>query len=181
MNIEILNLNETNLMDFPEWDNYPFSCKYCLYWEFPEEFQNIVKLDKEILLQKKFNWIQNINNIFGNCGKIVYIDGKPIGYSQYAPPKLLPVILSYQLKPDDDAIFISCLYIVKKEFQRSNIGTHLLFEIIEDLRNRKFKAIETFANKISSNNPSGPMQFYLKNGFYISKDDKHFPLMRFEL
>jgi len=37
MKIELVNLIEENLRDAPEWGSYPFSCKYCIYWEFSEE------------------------------------------------------------------------------------------------------------------------------------------------
>lgn len=35
--IEIVDLTEQNLVAAPEWPSHPFSCKFCLYWEFPEE------------------------------------------------------------------------------------------------------------------------------------------------
>jgi GNAT superfamily N-acetyltransferase len=181
MKIDILNLNEENLLYIPEENSYPFSCKYCLYWEFPQEFLSFKHAKKEVLLGKKINWLHNTIRLFGNCGLVAYIDGKIVGYAQYAPSKLLPASLSYQKQPDDDAIFISCLFIAKKQFQRAGIGSKLLLAIIDDLRKRKIKAIETFASKNSSNNPSGPIEFYLKNGFYSCKDDKDFSLMRLEI
>jgi hypothetical protein len=49
------------------------------------------------------------------------------------------------------------------------------------LRKRGVKAVETFARKNNPNNPSGPVEFYLKNGFRVLRDDPEFPLMRLEL
>lgn len=57
----------------------------------------------------------------------------------------------------------------------------LLKTIIEDLMKRRFKAVETFAGRNNYDNPSGPVEFYLKNGFRIFKDDKEFPLVRLDL
>ncbi len=37
MRVEIVSLTEENLVEAPEWDEHPFSCKYCIYWESPEE------------------------------------------------------------------------------------------------------------------------------------------------
>lgn len=53
MKIEIINLTEENLKDAPEWSGHPFSCKYCIRWEFPEECTNSTKEEKEDMIQKK--------------------------------------------------------------------------------------------------------------------------------
>ncbi len=47
MEIKISNLTYENLSDAPEFNSYPFSCKYCLYWEFPEEFIESKKEGRE--------------------------------------------------------------------------------------------------------------------------------------
>jgi hypothetical protein len=41
MRVEIVDLTGDNLRDAPEFSGYPFSCKYCLYWECPEEFKDL--------------------------------------------------------------------------------------------------------------------------------------------
>jgi len=58
----------------------------------------------------------------------------------------------------------------------------LLESIILDLKKRGFKAIETFARKGASNNPSGPVKLYFKKGFRIKDEtNPEFPLVRLEL
>ena len=175
MEIEILDLTEENLRDAP-------GCKYCIYWEFPEECIDPAKKKKEDLIQKKLEWLRDTNRLFSNCGKILYVDGKAVGYAQYAPHKFLPRVADYPAgPPSKDAVLISCLFIPHKEFRRSGLGSKLLQSIIDDLRSRGIKTCETFARKGNPNNPSGPVEFYLKNGFIIYNDDDEFPLMRLEL
>ncbi|MEO0093360.1 MAG: GNAT family N-acetyltransferase [candidate division WOR-3 bacterium] len=181
MNIEILPLTEENLKDAPEWNSHPFSCKYCIYWEFPEECLDPMKEKKEVMFQKKLSWIQKAKRILGNCGLIAYLEGKPIGYAQYAFSKLLPNSKNYPVKPNDDAVLISCLFIPKPKLRRQGIGSRMLQFIINELKNSGVNALETFARKDKPDNPSGPVDFYLKNGFIIYKDDATFPLMRLEL
>jgi len=176
MNIEIVNLTGENLKDAP------VCCKYCLYWEFPDECIEPAKEQKKDVMRKKLEWLRSVNNEFGNCGKIVYVDGKSIGYAQYAPPRYLPNSLSYDSgPPSDNAVLISCLFILQKDFRKLKLGSKLLHNIIDELRKRGIKAVETFARKRNPENPSGPVEFYLKNGFRIDKDDKEFPLMRLDL
>lgn len=180
MRIEIADLTEDNLRDAPEWDSSPYSCKYCIYWEFLEECADLS--EKKENLQKKSGWLQNVNRVFGACGKIVYVDGTPVGYTQYAPPALLPGSAHYPSgPPDKDAVLISCLFIPQKKYRHMGLGSQLLSNIINDLRKKGVKAVETFARKGNPNNPSGPAEFYIKNGFAIHKDDTEYPLMKLVL
>ncbi len=182
MKIKILNLTKENLKDTPEWKNHPFSCKYCIYWEFPELCIDPLKEEKQEMFLKKLQWLQKTHKIFGNCGKIAYISNKAVAYAQYAPPELLPNSKNYQAgPPNKDAVLISCLFIPQKEFQHLGIGSQVLQNIIHELKERKIKAIETFARKNNPANPSGPVAFYLKNRFKIIKDDVEFPLLRLAL
>lgn len=182
MNIEIVNLTEENLMDAPEWPAHPFSCKYCIYWEYSEEPADAKAQRKEEMLSRKLLWLRRTLKEFGNCGKLLYADGKGIGYAQYAPAVHLPNAAEYDSgPPTDDAVLIACLFIAQKPYGRSGLGRRLLHSIIDDLRTRGVRAIETFARKGDPENPSGPAQFYLRNGFRILRDDREFPLMRLDL
>jgi len=171
MKIKIFNLGEKNLKDIPEY------CKYCIYWEFPCN----KKEKKEDMFKMKLKWFKNTKKRFGNCGKLIYVDNKCVGYSQYAPPEFLPNSKNYSITPSKDAVLISCLFIPQKEFRNLGLGTLLLKSITDEMEKRKIKTIETFARKDNPENPSGPVEFYLKNRFKIYKDDKEFPLMRLDL
>ncbi|MGB9718362.1 MAG: GNAT family N-acetyltransferase [Thermoproteota archaeon] len=182
MRVEIVSLTDENLVEAPEWGEHPFSCKYCLYWELPEECLDPSRESREDMLARKLNWLRRVRKAFGDCGKIVYVDGKPVGYAQYAPPRMLSLSAEYSSgPPSGDAMLISCLFIAQKEYRGRGLGKQLLQSIIEDLRKRGVKAVETFARRSNPNNPSGPVEFYLKNGFKIHRDDSEYPLMRFEL
>ena len=180
MKIEIVDLTEKNLKDTPEWESPPFSCRYCIYWEFAVGFIEPAK-EKNDIMKKKLRWLKNTREVFGSCGKILYVNRKPSGYAQYAPSTLLPNSANYPSLPSNDAVLIACLFIVNKDLRRRGLGSYLLKSIIDDLRIRRVKAAETFARKGSPENPSGPVEFYLRNGFRIYKDDLEFPLMRLDL
>lgn len=78
-------------------------------------------------------------------------------------------------------MLISCLFISERWLRRQTIGGKLLHSIIDDLKDREIKVVETFARKSNANNPSGPVEFYLRNGFEIYRSDPEFPLMRLGL
>ncbi len=65
---------------------------------------------------------------------------------QYAPAKYFPNVSSYPSgPPSGDAIFIACLYVPSKDHRRKGYGTIMLKNLLEEFRERGFKAVETFA------------------------------------
>ncbi len=179
--VVIKDLTQHNLKDTPEWSQHPFSCRYCTYWEFPEECVDPGKDVREEMWKKKLEWLQNTRRDFGNCGKLLYVNGTPAGYAQYAPAKFLPNSVNYVCgPPSDDAVLISCLFICRKDFRGRGLGSLLLKNILDALGKREIRAVETFARRGKANNPSGPVEFYLKNGFRIHENASEFPLMRLE-
>lgn len=181
MKIEIKDLTQENLRDAAQWKEYSFSCKFCIYWEFPSQCTDPSKEIREEVFKKKLEWFRKTSQAFGNCGKLAWIDSRCVGYAQYAPKAFLPNSLEYSAgPPSDDAALISCLFIPDKEMRGLGIGSLLLKAVIDELKNRGIKAVETLARKGNSNNPSGPVEFYLMHGFKIRRDDPEFPLMRLE-
>ncbi|MFQ6064805.1 MAG: GNAT family N-acetyltransferase [Candidatus Bathyarchaeia archaeon] len=179
MKVAIKSITQENLDDIPE------PCRVCLYWEFPEEFEKLQQKSR-LAEEKKREWFIETLKGFGDCGKIVYLDEVPVGYAQYAPLSCLPQASSYKTKRlqglEEGTVFLSCLYVSNEKHRGKGMGMKLLKSIITDLRDRGFKAVEAFARRGSSNNPSGPVELYLKSGFRIEDEtDPEFPLVRLEL
>lgn len=181
MKIKVAYITEHNLKDLPEWTSFPYSCKYCLYWQSPYEFKVRNKSEVKKSMDKKLQWLKHVKSEFGGCAIVIHVDKKPIGFAQYAPPKFFPNVIHYPNLPSPDAAFISCLFIFGKKYKGQGFGTVLLNAVLEDLEKRHIKAVETIARKNSPENPSGPVELYLKNEFSIYEDDKEFPLLRLEL
>ena len=161
MNVQIVDISMRNLEDIPS------PCRSCIYWEFPDLFGKVGSA--EAFFHKK-NWFIKALSEFGVCGKILYIDEEPSGYAQFAPYYMLPQTRAYSYyQGRDDALFLSCLFICKAEYRGIGLGSRLLKSIIFDLKARGFSRIETIARRGSTNNPSGPLEFYLKNGFEIKR------------
>lgn len=181
MQLKIVDLTSENLLDTPEWQAYPYSCKYCLYWEFPEEPRDPPEESKLFYFQKKQSWLQQTSQSWGTCGKLLYMEGKSKGYAQYAPARYFPNALNYPAGlPGDDAVLITCLFLPGKETHLKGLGSQLLQSILESLKERGVRAVETFARKGNSENPSGPVEFYLAQGFKIYKEDQDYPLLRLD-
>lgn len=184
MKSAINDITELNLNDIPR------KCSHCLYWSVPEETEKTAlktsEVNQESTQKKKKQWILQTLREFGTCGKILYCNEVPRGYAEYGSSDRFPQIREYKSKPigkkDEGVVFLSCLYITDENLRRKGFGERLLDNIIAGLKERGFKAVETYARSGSSNNPSGPVELYLKRGFYV-KDDSNpeFPIVRLDL
>jgi len=132
--------------------------------------------------KQKLEWFSKVEKEFGNCIGIAYQDGVPTGFFQYAPAKFFARVKEYiSGQPSEDAVFLACLHITDEEARGKGFGTLILKDLVAELKKRGIKAIETYARRSSENNPSGPLRFYLKNGFKVDNEKDDFPLARLEL
>jgi len=108
-----------------------------------------------------------VKKTFGSCGEILYVDDQGVAYRQFAPPRYIANIKEYEkfIAPaDEDNVVITCLY-VKEGYRGRGFGKILLKCVIEEIRKRGFRIVETYVRDDSSNNPSGPTRLYLDYGF----------------
>lgn len=178
MKVLIRDITLENVKDIPT------PCKTCLYWENPTfQGKQLTPAEKAKNEAEKAAWFLKTLKDFGNCGKILYVDNKPVGYAQYSTASRFPNTQEYGAKklgkPEENVAFISCLYITDENSRGKGSGKKLLDEALFDLKKRGFRAVETFARKGSTNNPSGPVELYLKKGFHVKeKIDPDFALVR---
>ncbi|MBX5327142.1 MAG: GNAT family N-acetyltransferase [Candidatus Bathyarchaeia archaeon] len=173
--LKLVAVNRKNFKDMPK------ECKRCFYWQTMDKFTG--KNLREEKEKKRLEWFIRMKLETGcSGGFIAYQDNTAVGFVQCAPAKYFPNVKEYPSGlPSEDAAFLACLYVPNKENQRKGVGTLILKTGIKQLRQQEFKAVETFARKTSPENPSGPLGFYLKNGFKIKSDDEDFPLVRLAL
>jgi ribosomal protein S18 acetylase RimI-like enzyme len=175
--LRIVDITGAHYGDIPDDYFSHSSCKSCLFWENGNASEPQTTEEREA---EKRRWFNSINLVFGPSGKIAYQDGVVVGWAQYAPASCFPKVSTYYAYPSEDAYLITCLA-VKPEYRHRGIGEFLLKAVIEDLRARGLKAVETFARKGSPSNPSGPVELYLKAGFKTKTEDEFLPLLRLEL
>lgn len=149
-------------------------CVTCARWE---RSSDVNPADAQRIKEER---LRRIIKVWGECGKIVFVDGVALAYAQYGPAKFLPGAQRFTAGPvSDDAIFLACLNVVP-EARGKGLGRVLLQSIEANLVKRRVKALETYAARGHAY-PPGPIEFYLQNGFHIVRDDPYFPLMRLEL
>jgi ribosomal protein S18 acetylase RimI-like enzyme len=87
-------------------------------------------------------------------------------------------ISEYQCgEASEDSLFVACLYIVPAA-QRQGIGKRLLANTEEEAGREGFSAVETIVRKDNTDNPSGPLPFWSKNGYTIMLGQGEYALVK---
>ena len=173
-------VSEHNMKDLPAFRLPPYGCQYCAYWELADDSDE--KMSKKQAQEVKSDWFRRVSKEFGDCATVAYLNNEVVGYSQFASPRFFPGTRKYLSGPiDEDSVFLACLYIPRRELRRKGVGKSLLEFVLSNLRRRGYTVIETYARKVSGNNPAGPLEFYLKEGFSVARERDDFPLVKKKL
>ncbi len=155
---KIAALSPANLADIPE------PCGNCRQWDL--ETRGIVNR----LLRE-----------WGPCGFLAYEDKRPVGFTIFGPPAFFPKSGLFAAGPiSSDAIFIACVF-VEPNFRMSGLGKRLVQALAKEGHRREFIALEAFAGRDADRPPAVPVDFFLKEGFFVLRDDRRHPLVRLEI
>jgi len=129
-------------------------------------------------------WVGAVRSEWGDCGRIAYENGEPLGFVRYAPPRYFPQ--SYSMPsgaPDDDAVLIACLH-VEPDVRDAGLGKVLLEAALRDLVSRGERAVEAYGATALADRERSPLmtvEFLLKQGFTVVRPHPLMPRMRLEL
>jgi hypothetical protein len=112
----------------------PPVCHDCIWWQ----TRGGRSTDKE-------RWIEKAETAWGPWGTVYYdTDGRVLGSMQYGPAELFPRAAELPAgPPSDDAVLVTCAYLV--EASSPWVMQSLFLAAIGDARDRRAKALETFA------------------------------------
>jgi GNAT superfamily N-acetyltransferase len=180
MTLEIVEATEEHVRRLFDWSaarrGQDCGCQFCLYWEEPDRSRWPADMVERLRLKQE--WFRRVTSQVSACGLLAFSEGELVGYAQFAAPRYLPTTAGYTCgPPDEDALFVSCLYVHRR--RREGIGSALLAAVLEHAQVRG-AAVESFASKGSENNPSGPLEFWLAHGFRVVREDERFALVRRE-
>lgn len=163
-------------------DELPGLCACCALWEggslaSPECGE---AADRERLV----GWIAMVRSEWGDCGRVAFEDGEPLGLVKYAPPRYFPGLADMPAGlPSDDAVLVACLR-VAGDARHAGLGKVLLQAALRDLTSRGEKVVEAYASADPLDREDSPLmsvEFLLRQGFTVSRPHPRFPLMRLEL
>jgi GNAT superfamily N-acetyltransferase len=160
----------------------PDPCSTCAFWELGgRRSATCETVSQRAQLE---DWVENVRADWGECGRVAYENGEPLGFVKYAPPRYFPQVISMPSgPPDNDAVLIACLHVIS-DSRDVGLGKVLLQATLRDLVSRGEKAVEAYAATAAVERERTPLmtvEFLLRQGFSVARPHPVYPIMRLEL
>jgi GNAT superfamily N-acetyltransferase len=175
MGRQLVPLTLDNLPDLPG------RCRACVFWELdPVSGEAAARAGRPEA--EKEAWISAVLLEWGSCGRVVYVDEKPVGFVLYAPPAYVPRSLAFPTSPvSPDAVQLMTAWL-KPGFQGQGLGRVIVQTVAKDLLRRGFRAIEAFGDARWTEPACViPAEHLLSVGFKTVRPHHLYPRMRLEL
>lgn len=160
-------------------------CRTCLFWE--REPVHRDGLSPAERAREKEAWVSEVLREWGSCGRVVVVDGQPVGYLVYAPAAFVPGAAAFPTAPvSADAVLLTTAWI-RPDHAGGGLGRLLVQGMARDLVAREgVRAVEAFA-RIGPTPPGGhsecvvPADFLARVGFKTHRAHPRTPRMRMEM
>ncbi|GGO49072.1 Acetyltransferase (GNAT) family protein [Streptomyces sp. WMMB 714] len=175
MGRQLVPLTLDNLPDLPR------RCRACVFWELdPVSGEAAARAGRPGV--EKEAWISAVLLEWGSCGRVVYVDEKPVGYVLYAPPAYVPGSLAFPTSPvAPDAVQLMTAWL-SPSHRGQGLGRVIVQTVAKDLLRRGFKAIEAFGDARWTEPACViPADHLLAVGFKTVRPHHSYPRMRLEL
>ena len=154
-------------------------CRSCLFWERdPVRRERIADPAAE-----KDAWVSEVLREWGSCGRVVLVDGVPVGYLVYAPEAFVPGAAAFPTAPvSPDAVLLTTAY-VDPAHRGGGLGRMLVQGMARDLiRRGGTGAIEAYGDlRGRSGRCLLPADFLGGVGFKTHRPHPATPRMRMDL
>ena len=136
---------------------------------------------------RKLALLDRGRRVFGSYAKVLIADGRPAAFCQFGPLSAYPragrLRELYPQLPDSPLPAVITCIATTAEARDEGLARHLVEEVVRDLGERGFAAIEAYPDlTLSENETSGATPaFWQALGFVTAVDDERYPVMRREL
>lgn len=160
-------------------------CRSCLFWE--REPVHRDGLSPAERARDKEVWVSEVLREWGSCGRVVLVDGAPVGYLVYAPAAFVPGAAAFPTAPvSADAVLLTTAWI-RPDHAGGGLGRLLVQGMARDLVGRDgIRAVEAFA-RTGPVSPGAhaecvvPADFLARVGFKTHRPHPRTPRMRMEM
>ncbi len=163
-------------------ERLPRPCAGCVFWESSQRAEARCGAFSDADSLKE--WIRDVSEAWGECGKVAMEDGEALGFVKYAPPgHFLQTAHMPAGPPSSDAVLLACIHVVPEARQRG-LGKVLMQAALRDLTARGERAVEAYgvAGRIDyTSSPMVGVEFLLRMGFQVQRPHPDMPLMRLDL
>jgi hypothetical protein len=167
-------------------EDLPRRCRQCVFWELDPVSAERACANGDPGFEKEA-WVSQTLLEWGSCGKLVYVDGMPAGFTLYSPPAYVPRSMAFPTSPiSADAVLLMSAHVVPA-FAAGGLGRMLIQGVARDVSKRGIRAIEAFGDAKFGDEPDeisgclAPADFFLAVGFKTVRPHPRFPRVRLEL
>jgi GNAT superfamily N-acetyltransferase len=160
-------------------DDLPLRCRGCVFWELsPTDRALAVEHDPEF---EKEAWCSTLSLDWGSCGKVAYLDGRPVGFALAGPLEAFPRAAFFPARVSKDALFLAVANVLPEAYGRG-VGKALIQSVVKESKDRGKRAVECFADRAwLGPDCMLPADFCERVGFKVKREHPRFPLMRIDL
>src|SRR5690349_13821241 len=85
-------------------------CRSCLFWERDPVVRQRLEADERAC--EKDVWVSEVLREWGSCGRVVVVDGEPVGHLVYAPAAYVPGQAAFPTAPvSADAVLLTTIWV----------------------------------------------------------------------
>lgn len=157
----------------------PARCRACVFWEMGPAARADA-FDQDPAFEKEA-WCSEVGLLAGACGKVVYVDGRPVGFALYGTPDVFPGATAFPARISKDALLLATLT-VEPEVRGAGVARLLVQAALKDAKARGKRAVEAFGDR-RWNHPACvmPAVFLETVGFTVKREHPRYPLMRLDV
>jgi hypothetical protein len=167
-------------------EDLPRRCRQCVFWELDPVSAERACANGDPGLEKEA-WVSQTLLEWGSCGKLIYVDGMPAGFTLFSPPAYVPRSMAFPTSPiSADAVLLMSAHVVPS-FAGGGLGRMLIQGVARDVVKRGIRAIEAFGDAKFGDEVDeisgclAPAEFFLAVGFKTVRPHPRFPRVRLEL
>jgi len=156
-----------------------------LFWELDPVRRRAVPQDRRAA--EKEAWVSEVLRDWGSCGRVVCVDGRPVGIAIYVPEAYAPGAAAYPTAPiSPDALLLTTVW-VDPAYRGAGLGRMLIQGMARDLVSRGgIGAVEAYADRgplsaVAGERCAPPEGFLAHVGFRTRRSHPAAPRLRMEL
>lgn len=160
-------------------------CRTCLFWELDPVRRG--RLSGEELAEEKDAWLSWVLRDWGSCGRVVLVDGNPVGYLLYVPEAFVPGAAAFPTAPvSPDAVLLTTAW-VHPDHRGGGLGRMLVQGMARDLVQRGgIAAVEAYGDTgplsgLHAPRCAAPADFLAHVGFKTYRAHPTAPRLRMDL
>ncbi|MGD9482650.1 GNAT family N-acetyltransferase [Streptomyces sp. TRM70308] len=159
----------------------PPTCRRCVFWELDPVSGGRAERGGRAEAEKEA-WISAVLLDWGSCGRVVFADGRPVGFVLYAPPAYVARSTAFPTGPvSPDAVQLMTASLLPA-YQGQGLGRVMVQTVAKDVLRRNFKAIEAIADaRWAGPGCLLPAEHLKAVGFKTVRSHHRYPRLRLEL